>query len=112
MLLKPSLPPLYLLDGSHGPHKVDLTPYTRNELQVINSEEEYPDSSIIKNPEKVKSFRIQKILAKKKVKGKWMLQIQWRGYKDPTWEPLQTIKEDAPDLVRQFLGAQAWKFFD
>jgi hypothetical protein len=102
VILTPGQPPMYLLDGKVGPLKVDLTAYTKAQLQEINPNEEYPESSVIKNPNKVKTFQIQNILAKKKVKGKWMLEIKWRGWKDSTWEPRSEIIKDQPDLVRKF----------
>ena len=82
VLLKPKQPPMYLLDGPSGPHKVELVAYTKAQLQLIQPNEEYPHSSIIKNVEKVKTFRIEKILAKKKIKNKWFLSIKCAGLKN------------------------------
>ena len=31
--------------------------------------------------------------------GKIMLKMKWKGYDQPTWEPLRTIWEDDPDSV-------------
>ena len=102
ILLNPGEPPLYLLDGPIGKHGVDLTAYTKAQLQEVKPNEEYPESTVIKNPESVQSFRIEKILAKKKIKNIWMLQIKWRGYVLPSWEKRSEIMKDQPELVRQF----------
>jgi predicted DNA-binding antitoxin AbrB/MazE fold protein len=102
ILIKPGFPPMYLLDGDTGPNKIEPIAYTKNQLQKVKSNEEYPHHAIIKKPEKVKHFRIEEILEKKKLKGKWMLLIKWRGYDEHTWEPYKTIKEDQPDAVAEF----------
>ncbi len=102
ILLNPGQPPLYLLDGNVGPHKVELVAYTKAQLQEIKPNEEYPESSVIKNPEKIKTFRIEKIMQKKKQKNRWMLLIKWRGYKEPTWEPRSEIMKDQAELVKDF----------
>ena len=31
--------------------------------------------------------------------GKILLKMKWKGYDQPTWEPLRTIWEDDPDSV-------------
>lgn len=102
ILLNPGQPPLYLLDGNVGPHKVALVAYTKAQLQEIKSNEEYPESSVIKDQQKVKSFRIEKLLAKKKIKNKWYILVKWRGFAKPTYEPFKDIKKDQPKLVAEF----------
>jgi len=86
--LAPGQPPLYLLDGSHGSEKVEDIGYTRNQLQVVGADEEPPEPAkfIRGNP---KHYIIDKILDKKKTKGKNMYLVHWYGYtnENNTWEP-------------------------
>jgi hypothetical protein len=39
--------------------------------------------------------------------GKAEFLVKWVGYPAPTWEPADTIREDAPDVVQQFEEFQA-----
>jgi hypothetical protein len=92
--LKPNMPPLYLVSGKPN------VKYTKNQLQVIKDNEHYPPSTVIRgNPS---TYVIEKILQKKKIKGKYYYEIKWRGYKETTFEPVKTIKEDQPELVDDF----------
>ena len=102
IILKPNYPPLYLLDGKKGEAKVQLIGYTKNQLQVIQEDEEFPDLSLIKG--KQTTFIPQMILKKKKVRGKIFYLVRWAGFKakDDTWEPSSTLKEDVPELVEEF----------
>ena len=36
---------------------------------------------------------------------RYEVQVKWRGfdYEEPTWEPLDVMHEDVPDLLSQFL---------
>lgn len=102
VLLKPGFPPMYLLDGAVGDRKVEPIAYTKNQLQIVNPEEQYPSQQVIKDVAKVKTFRIERILEKKKIRRKWMLRIKWRGFDEETWEPYKTIKEDQPKAVAEF----------
>jgi len=92
--IRPGYPPLYELDNDNS------VKYTKNQLQVIPKNEQYPDPSYIRG--KPATFIIEKILSKKKIKGKWYLEIKWKSYKDSTMEPYKTIKEDQPEMVEQF----------
>lgn len=50
VIMKRDSPPLYLLDGNVGPRKLDPTPYTKNQLQVVDDGEENPPESILQRP--------------------------------------------------------------
>jgi hypothetical protein len=99
ILLKPNMPPLYLLDGKEGQYKVEGVAYTKNQLQVIPNNEIPPPLSIIRG--KPKQWTIKKILAKKKENGKTFYLIKWLAG-DETWEPESNIKEQASDLIDEF----------
>ena len=39
--------------------------------------------------------------------GKFELQIEWKGLEKPTWEPVETLVQDIPDMVRSFLDSRS-----
>lgn len=43
------------------------------------------------------------------VSGDVQLHVRWLGFQDDdaTWEPFETIKDDTPDIVRQFLASRS-----
>ncbi len=61
IIIKPDFPPLYLLDGNVGEKKLDPTPYTKNQLQIVSKDEELPPKSILKKTSKKKS-KVDEIL--------------------------------------------------
>jgi hypothetical protein len=95
-LLKPGLPPMYLVEG------IKNASYTKNELQIVKPDEKAPDPRKLKNPTK---FIIKEILAKKKIKNRIYYLIHWKGYddkKDYTLEPRTQLLKDAPAVVNQY----------
>eukprot|EP01028_Stygiella_incarcerata_P006518 TRINITY_DN2667_c0_g1_i1.p2 TRINITY_DN2667_c0_g1~~TRINITY_DN2667_c0_g1_i1.p2 ORF type:complete len:189 (-),score=77.86 TRINITY_DN2667_c0_g1_i1:148-714(-) len=54
-------------------------------------------------------FVVEAILGQKKVKGQKMYHIKWEGYEETTWEPAKAMKQDVPDLVKEFEGAMGKK---
>jgi hypothetical protein len=52
----------------------------------------------------LKEFRVEKVLRLKRTKdGIWQVFVQWAGYKDPTWEPAESMRADLPRLLNAFL---------
>ena len=49
-------------------------------------------------------FVVEKILAKRIRRGKTEYKVRWKGYSalDDSWEPEQTLKQDIPDIVKQY----------
>lgn len=47
-------------------------------------------------------FIIEKLLARKKIKGKVVFEVKWLGYPKTTFEPRSSLIEDTPELVREF----------
>ena len=103
ILLLPGRPPLYLLNDVNNIDKVDNgVGYTKNQLQLIQNNEEAPNSNTIRgNP---KTFVVQKILDKKKEGNRIYYLIRWKGFteKDDTWEPRQNLIEDVPILIKEY----------
>lgn len=104
VLVMPNFPPMYMLDGNFGSKKVEPIGYTKNQLQVVPKDEEYPSYELIRNPEKVTQFRVEKIVDSKKVRGKLQYKIRWAGYPpdQDTWEDAKKIKEDVPHIVEDW----------
>lgn len=100
--LQPNQPPTYLLDGPEGTDKVTNVAYTKNQLQVIPTEEKLPHPSVIRG--KATHYIVEKIIGKKKVKGKIEYKVKWRGFpeSDATYEPREKLLEDVPNVVKEF----------
>lgn len=101
ILILPNRPPLYILNDVNNPSKAEHgVSYTRNQLQIVPKDEQAPDTSVIRG--KPTTYIIEKILNKKKIKNKWHLLIKYKAFKDPSWQPYNIIKQDAPLLVQKF----------
>ncbi len=48
---------------------------------------------------KGKVYEIDKLIKIKTAKGKKLVEVKWKGYKETTFEPYKTIKEDYPEGV-------------
>jgi hypothetical protein len=57
------------------------------------------------------TYEVEKILDSRISKGQEELLVKWRGFDDheATWEPLEVVREDVPDLVEQFSRRQERK---
>ena len=51
--------------------------------------------------EKVEKFEISKILDFKRKNGKDYYLMKWKGFKDTTYEPYNTLIEDAPRMIKK-----------
>jgi len=92
ILLEPGQPPMYLISGI--PH----VGYTKNQLQVVKSNEKLPSQK------HQKKFIVEKLIEKRKHKNKIEYLVKWKGYdsKVNTWEPQTQLKKDVPLLIKQF----------
>ena len=103
-MLSPEQPPTYLVNGPHGKLGVSRCAYTRKQIQVVPDNENPPPDSVIRG--KQDKFIPEKILKQRTYKGKKQYLVKWRRYpeNESTWEPANRFKEDAPDIVNNFLG--------
>ena len=92
-----------MLDGNIGPRKTDAIARTRQQLQIINPNEEAPEATKIM-PKKLKSktFVVQKILDKKKIKNRIHYSVLWKGWKEPTWELSTNLIKTVPALIKEY----------
>lgn len=99
ILLLPGRPPIYLVNKENG--EIDNSAgYTKNQLQVVTDDEEAPDMKVIRG--KPKTFIIQKIVSKKKEKGKYYYEVKWKGQPNTTWQLATELEKDVPDLVEDY----------
>jgi len=79
---------------------VDVSRVCRYKDQVEGQKKEQPAPVIIKEEEE---YKVEKILNKKKFRGKNQYLVQWKGYtvEEDTWEPRENLG-NAEDLVREF----------
>lgn len=105
IVIKPDSPVLYLLNNpKHKEQPFELIGYSRNQLQVIKTNEKhYEGNDIVKGTPK--TYIIDKIVSRKNLRGQVYYKIQWVGYPDPvdmTWEPREQLLEDVPDVVNEY----------
>lgn len=95
IIMKPGYPPLYLLNDPKGKDSYEKgVAYTKLQLQPVSESENKPPAYL------QKKFIVDKILDKKN--NKYL--IKWKGYPSSqnTWEPVKNIKQDAPEIAKQF----------
>lgn len=56
-----------------------------------------------KHPKEPTTFEIEQILRKVKKHGKVYFEIKWEGYEETTLEPYHNIKEDVPEMFKEFM---------
>lgn len=90
--LLPGQPPLYQING------IKNVQYTREQLQVVPEKELEPPKGA------VQMFIVEKILDKKKIKGKDHYLVKWQNAPilSESWEPATRIKRDVPDVVAAY----------
>lgn len=99
VVIKPGSPPLYILDDD------TTTAYTKNQLQVIDTDEKGPDEKAIQRLGKKQgqeTFYVEAITDHKMVKKKKFYHVKWKGMTEKTWEPAKTMKEDVPEYVQDY----------
>src|SRR6266536_2015064 len=104
LMLSPDQPPTYLVSGPHGRLGVSRCAYTRKRLQVVpNNENPPPDSVIRGKPER---YVPERILKQRTRNGKLQYLVKWKRYpeSEATWEPIDKLQEDVPNLITEFLG--------
>lgn len=105
--VKPGYPPLYYVSKAKKEdedYEIEKVGRTRNQLQVIDEDEEYPDAEKLLKGRVLDKYVVQKIIGDKIVKRKLYLKIKWAGYPESqaTWEPADVIKEDVPEKFREY----------
>ena len=91
-LIMENQPIMYKISGK------DHVAYTRNQLQLVNDNEQKPPDSMSKK------FVVEMILEKKKIKNKIHYLVKWKNYGDQynTYEPLTDLSIDVPEIVKKY----------
>ena len=66
------------------------------------SDAEADEKSAAVQDDAEKKYDIQEILKHRRKGGKLEYQCAWVGYDEPSWEPADTIQEDAPKVVEEY----------
>lgn len=95
-------PPMYHLNDPKHELGVDTTArYTKKQLQVVPENEQKPPKTVIRG--KPTQYVVEKIIGKKKVKGRIYYKVQWAGHpNENTWEPRTTLIEDIPEMIIKY----------
>ena len=88
-ILIPNQPPMYKISGIEK-----VQGYTREQLQVVGKDE--------KMPHKTQKYVIEKLVRRRKIRGRIMFEVKWKGYRKTTLEPRSQLMKDVPDMVRAF----------
>ena len=101
IVLKPKSPPLYILNKI--PNE-PVTAYTKQQLQPLNKNEKAPIPSQVLRKEKPDTYNVEKIIDKKKIKGKIFYRVKWLGYSiaDSTFEPRTQLIQDVPNIINEY----------
>lgn len=81
-------PVLYVVDGFKN------NVFSKGQLKQIDEK--------TKNNTERRKYTIEKILKKIKINGKYYYKIKWLNFPNNTNEPVEIIKQDVPQLVREF----------
>lgn len=106
VLINVNNPPMYLLDDPKQPDGIDTSAaYTKTQLLPVKDNEQLPTKESIRpiiDDDGVEKYVVEKILKKKKIKGKTMYEVKWVGYDETTFETEKNLKEDVPEMIKEF----------
>jgi hypothetical protein len=94
-IFDPILPIMYVLDKKLG--KKEKVAYTRNQLQVVNdNEEDAPYNRVVRRTKKQELYIVRDILEHRKHQGKDQYLIWWKGFPktEATWEYKNNIPKE------------------
>lgn len=104
VLMKPSQPILYLLNGASGPLEVEDIGYTYNQLQIVKDSEVAPIVPAKRANNVAGTFEVDKLIGKKTVGRTIYYLVLWKGYKkkDATFEKKSSLMKSIPNLVARY----------
>lgn len=70
-------------------------------ITELNSNET-ESSNVHINSDGEEEYTVESIIGQRYSRGKQQYLVQWSGWEKPTWEPAAEMKEDVPQLVRQY----------
>ena len=90
ILLRPDQPPMYLIEG------IPNASYTRQQLQVYTGKEAGPSLDAQRN------FVVEALTNRRKVKGKVVFTVKWKGHTVLETEPRTALMKHARRLVLEY----------
>ncbi len=103
-LINQDAPVMYFLNHPKKKDEMEIVPYSRHELQIVDENETIQNGKqLIRG--KPNHYVIEKFIGKKKVGRKTFLKVKWLGFDemDATYEPLEKLQNDVPDMVAEYL---------
>jgi hypothetical protein len=89
-----------LVDGKcETLHYAHLRRYSDASLNVT----QFLKASIAGNESKLHEYKVQRLLDLRKRASVWEVLVQWNVFKEPTWEPASVIRDDVPEIFKDFL---------
>lgn len=103
VIIKPNMPPLYVLDGEETKWKITPVGYTKAQLQLVREGEKQPEQAVVRE-RKNTQYTVEKLVRRFKEKGKIFFEIKWKNYpaSENTNEPRSSLIKQVPDLVLAF----------
>ena len=125
VLLKPNFPPMYMVSKIEDPTETLPVAYTKNQLQVVQDNEQLPDKSIIRDevvpePRKTRAEKqaeqvkpkekekpkergtLERITRRFKSGNKILFNVKLTGIKELQTYTRKDLLEIAPDLVKEY----------
>ena len=47
-------------------------------------------------------YKVEKLIDRRKNKGKIEFLVKWRGYEEPTWQARTSLYKDIPGIVKNY----------
>jgi hypothetical protein len=104
VLVRPDQPVMYIVTSPES-DKPDKVAYTRQQLQVVQSNEPEPDANKLKISKTNQDFRVHSLQERRKKGTKVEFLVRWIGYpdkKDWTWESRAKLMKSG-EGVKQFI---------
>ena len=49
-------------------------------------------------------YIVEKLVNDRKRKNIWEVEVKWKDHDETTWEPMKSIKEDTPEIVKEYMN--------
>ena len=73
-----------------------------DDLHPLDNEEKYSEPLHTADDHSKRQFKVRAITDRRHANGRTEYLVKWAGYPTETWEPADSINEDAPDAVRDY----------
>ena len=84
---RPDIPLMYIVEG------FDKNAFAKNELKIIKDNNNKPVP---------RKYTVEKIVNKIKKNNKYFYVVKWKNHNEVSYEPIDRLKQDVPDIVEEF----------